>query len=241
MDDNQILSLLLEIKEELAPYLGLSGSVFYAGRRAMKRGNFYLMGLNPGGDLEDEAELLLGESLSKWEKDGPDWSAYVHENWTKTIGREGAAQHQRNIRYLCEEVLKEDIANVFSANAIFLRSKNSGKLNASGELLVLCRKLHFRFLREVKPRVVICLGNGSGSSFELARKWFGSTSRIETAFCGYRGRGKGRAFIRWFDCLAAGELSQNNKFLRVIGLPHPSRYWYKSLESLSCKVTALTG
>lgn len=239
MDDNQIISLLLEIKEELAPYLGLSGAVFYAGRQAMKRGSYYFMGLNPGGDPYDEAELLLGESLSKWEKEKPDWSAYTHENWTKRRSQEGAHQHQQNIHYLCKQVLDEEIANVFSANAIFLRSKNSSKLNIPGEFLAQCCKLHSRFLREVKPRVVICLGNGPGSSFEHAYKWFGSASRIETAFCGYRG--KGRAFIRWFDSPAAGELSQNNNSLRIIGLPHPSRYWYKNLESLNCKVKALTG
>jgi hypothetical protein len=167
MEGNELKGLLQEIRKELEPVLKKSGTVFYSGRQTLGNGNFYLMGLNPGGDPSEDT---IGASLEKWEEYRPDWSAYIHDHWTKTLGNEGNAQHQRNVRYLCEEVLNESSTNMFSANAVFLRSQNFSKLEISGEFLSQCWKLHVRFLREVKPRVLICLGNGPESSFDLVRE-----------------------------------------------------------------------
>lgn len=238
MNANDVTSLLQEVREVLAPYLGRSGSVFYTGRQAVKVGNFYLMGLNPGGDSDEPyTEDLLGESLNKWEEVRPDWSAYLHQNWTKVLDNEGNSQHQKNVRYLCNDLLNESCANIFSANAIFLRSLNSNKLDMSKELLTQCWKLHVSFLRRVKPRVLICLGNGPGSSFDLVREWAEIKSNVKSEPCGFRG--KRRTFLRWIDANAPARLLGYDSPLRILGVPHPSRYWYRSLNKFDELIRSL--
>lgn len=237
MKENELKDLLQEIRKELEPVLKKSGTVFYSGRQTLGNGNFYLMGLNPGGDPGDLSEGTIGASLDKWEEYRPDWSAYIHDNWTKTLGNEGNAQHQRNVRYLCEEVLNESSANVFSANAIFLRSQDFSKLEISGQFLSQYCKLHVRFLREVKPRVLICLGNGPGSSFDLVREWIGGKLDVKSEPCGFRGRA--RVFVRWVDANAQVGLFGGTRSLRILGVPHPSHYWYRRLDKFDKVIRAL--
>ncbi len=238
MNQNDVVTLLSEVREVLGPYSDRSGSVFYTGRQALKEGNFYLMGLNPGGDPDGPGtEVRLRESLNQWEEAKGNWSAYIHENWTKVIGNEGRSQHQKNVRYLCDEVLKESTANVFSANAVFLRSLDGTKLEMSKELLTRCWKLHVLFLRRVKPRVLICLGNGRGSSFDLVRKWAEINSDVSVKPCGFRG--KDRTFVRWTDAPSSIKLVGDDRPLRILGVPHPSRYWYSSLNEFEKLIRSL--
>lgn len=242
MNEAELKSLVHEIREVLTPDLQASGAVFYSGPQAlMACSPYYLMGLNPGGSPEKQKWENIEASLSHWEarigNDKP-WSEYLDGVWSDDEDpvNAGKSQHQINIQYLCESILQCDINSVFAANAIFPR----GVPDSFGhDLLSRSWVVHSRLLKAVQPKFLLCLGNDSKSSFELARRWLQETAEVikPVEVCGLKG--DRRVFIRWFDSNSSMRILGRDKPLRVVGLPHPSYHWYEKLPGINEKIKGL--
>lgn len=242
MNEEELKHLLWEIKEVLKPDLQESGAVFYSGPQALIGCSpYYLMGLNPGGSPEKQPKETIEASLDDWkDRIGKKelWSEYVSGIWSADgdPAKAGKSQHQINVQYLCKSIPQCDINSVFSANAIFRR----GDPDKFGhELLSRSWVIHTRLLKAVQPKVLLCLGNDSKSSFELVRKWLQETAEVikPVEVCGLKG--DKRVFIKWFDSSSSMSILGRDKPLRVIGLPHPSYHWYEKLPGIKEKVSTL--
>jgi len=241
MGDEEIESLLKEIGADLERWHGESGGVFYSGRSTLKQGDFYLMGLNPGGN-PDKIHVSINESLKQWkgEKD-PNWSAYIDENWVSDEeddkDKKGNARHQVRVRDFCERLLRKDVRTIFSANALFVRTSKEAHLrNKRPEDYRLLHddswKVHQRVLSIVRPKIVVCLGNGPNSSFAKLREWLNVLPQ-DVKDPHFPNPKRGRNFyIRWFDKPTKPESGQEtNSFdFRVVGVPHPSWFDLRSEE-----------
>ena len=126
MGDEELESLLEEIRADLKRWRSESGGVFYSSRSTLAKGDFYLMGLNPGGDPEKN-KTSIDEDLGQWKVQKAFWSAYLDEDWINDDADEkynGKKPHQARVSYFCEKRLGVKVRDVFSANALFVRTRN---------------------------------------------------------------------------------------------------------------------
>lgn len=226
-----------------------SGSVLYSGIDTLRPGPFYLMGLNPGG-APAEGTSSIASSIHERRA----WSAYTQDCWVAGctdpapcghIGKDGRvehshlARHQKHVGTLTR-ALGVRPEEVFATNAIFARSKNEASLKAQAQGMDswkwwrACWHVHQQFLREVRPRWIITLGKGYGTS---AFSFLMDVANVK--------RDQVRAFNddskrdgRWF--LADLPLDRNGAALkvRVLGMPHPSYYEISPHLAESLKVQA---
>jgi len=201
----------------LGKFAERSGSIFYSSFHTLKKGDFYFMGLNPGGDeTQDGHQATILESIynhHQLSQKNPRYSSYCDEDW-------GRSNHQARV---CEiaNALGQDIRDIFSANAIFVRSINaSGIARDFTELKDACLGLHEYFLSIVQPRVIVCLGNGEKlSPFSILRDHFKPKSVLFVRKPDFRDG-------KYFDAkISLSEYTEAPPFAcRVIGVPHPSRF-----------------
>ncbi len=215
------------LKEEspIKAEMNKPGAIFYSGRSTLKQGPIYLMGLNPGGDPKG----TINCDLTAWMNGKANFSGYCDEPWStdKKKYEEGEAPHQQRVKKLCkilcakQEMLdqeeasdNEKVRNVFSANAIFVRTRKASNLMDVPEYCEIrerCWEVHKLFLQIVKPKLIVCLGNGQRlSSFSLLK------DRLKVSKVSYCGNGKSFLDGRWFE---SEELE-----CKVVGVPHPSRF-----------------
>ena len=216
------------------PILGESGQVFYSGWQTLEGKNgFYLMGLNPGGDpCDPELQIeTIEKSLSDWLRREPEWSEYCDVDWgrRKLDPKEenrGNSRHQKRVKSFCTNCLGEhDVRNIFAANAIFERTKKGDHLPKGTSLDLICWQVHQLLFLSVRPKFIICLGHGPGSSFERlkSKQWLKVVDSCEKAFSGPSG--KKNFYIRWFEATKIQNPTPGlERLVRVIGVPHPS--WF---------------
>lgn len=194
----------------------------------LRRGDVYLMGLNPGGHPDqcpgriiDCATILEGTS------------AYSHECWQPKcadsaagrpcahLGPDGAThdwahnRHQRNAIKL-HQALGAKPGEIFATNAVFGRSTRLATLldQSKSDLATWwahCWPVHRELLSIVRPKMIVTLGYGERTSaFGLLRREAGVASPR-------RFFGKAWAFEARF-APAGGDSPP----IAVIGVPHPS-------------------
>jgi len=140
-----------------------SGSVFYSGRTAFSTPSpLYILGLNPGGSPERQAtETLACHTNKVLKKEAAAWSAYRDESWRGKPP--GTAKLQRRVLYLLRQLNLEP-QNVPASNVVFVRSARGKDIkDCFRELAELCWPFHQAVIEGLGVRVVLCLGQDSGS------------------------------------------------------------------------------
>lgn len=228
--------VLRRAMEMLAPIADRSGGVLYSGRSTLVRGNLYVMGLNPGGRTEGAGAEngTIGESL----RNTPEvWSSYADEAY----GQGGKPSLlQTRIRTVFE-ALGADPRQTFATNAVFTRSRNAAELaDANDGAWDLwwkhCWPVHQLFLHVVRPRVIVCLGNGPGSAFEMLRFTGPSNGRSPTSvWPPSQDETSASGRLREDVALDLGDYGRHP--CMVLGLPHPSplasQYWPLTPDALA--------
>lgn len=224
-------TLLAEIRVLLKPILCTSGSVFYSGLKTLEgKKDFYLMGLNPGGDPDTMKDETIEKSLLDWKGEKADWSAYCDQYWGEKYPyleeEKGNFSHQRGVKTFCSKCLGTDVRMIPCANAIFKRSKKVKDLPKDSELDRICWQVHQLLLSKVQPKYIICLGHGQASSFDRLK---GEKCLSVAGSCEERAfkmpSGKKNWYIRWFKAAQIQNPSPGlERLICVIGVPHPS--WF---------------
>lgn len=141
-----------------------SGSVFYSGRQAFEPpSELYILGLNPGGDVQDHATETVSWHTNRVLRREPDnWSAYRDESWEGAVP--GKARMQRRMLYLFKRI-GHDPGQVPASNIVFLRSSREASLEGDvQELADQCWPLHREVIDTLRVRVIVCLN-------KKAAKW----------------------------------------------------------------------
>jgi hypothetical protein len=144
-----------------ADVLDASGAIFYSAPPAFDGHRpIYVLGLNPGGNPEMQAENTVRRNFENWEGQTEPYSSYVDEIWEGTVA--GAHGMQPRIQHLAD-VLGIDLRLTPASNVVFVRSATEAKLEANkSELLDACWPVHEAVIESLGSRVVICLGSTAG-------------------------------------------------------------------------------
>ncbi len=168
------------------------------------------MGFNPGGD-----PYFTGSTIIHWAHETDDDYCDYEADWG---WREGEAPHQKRVKEYARLLGEPDIKRVFAANAIFLRSRDQGSFPNANEMWKRSWPVHQFFLSIVRPKFIVCLGNGDGmSSFSLLASVANGIPRHS-----YFGQKKSFRDGKWFD--GVFDVDGGQLVCKVIGVPHPSRF-----------------
>jgi hypothetical protein len=223
VDQEELNQLLKEMLTHDACQLGW---VPYSGLDTLKPGPYYFMAYNP---RTDPANRPLLETTNN----ARDWSAYTQQCWQcpqercehmDAAGRLNQREPHQNRVIELAGLLGKRPECIFSANAIFVQSPKAKDLQNPEGLWRKCWAVHQEFLAIVRPKWIICLGNGKEqSSFQLMRQKAEKPEPKVSNPChadrppDYR-MGK---LIR--ACFDIGETSLLEN-VNVLGVPHPSRF-----------------
>lgn len=183
-----------------------SGAIFYSGRAAFTGPRpVYLLGLNPGGDPEAQANETIGRDLAQWQNGDERWSAYLDRSWRGTeVGTYGI---QPRIRHLFDR-LGLDLRDIPASNVIFVRTRDEARLTAAKQsLLDECWPVHRTIIDTLGIGTVVCLGGTAG---RRVRSQLGAEKLV--------GRLVETNSRRW-----TSEAHVNAKGTRVLTLTHPGR------------------
>ena len=140
---------------------GRSGSVFYTGRAAFaQKAPLYILGLNPGGSPEAQADETIGRDLADWGDLPERWSAYKDESWNgATAGTWGM---QPRMLHMFEK-LGLDPHCVPASNVVFVRSNGEAALaHEKAVLLRQCWPVHQAVIERLGTSTILCLGGTAG-------------------------------------------------------------------------------
>lgn len=145
------------------------GNIIYSGYETLSSGDYYFLGVNPGGHIDDnypEEDQILNKLLDK--------ENYAEENeyFDGIWGKErlpGVHHHQQNIQAFFE-CLEVDLRKVLSTNLCFQRSPGTskypgGKKQMENDIQKFW-PIHEYMLSIVKPKVIICNGADARDYFK---------------------------------------------------------------------------
>jgi Uracil DNA glycosylase superfamily len=139
-----------------------SGKVFYSGRLAFSREMpLYVLGVNPGGDPENMPdETVSSHTVLVRTKHQPNWSAYRDESWEGADP--GTWKMQPRVLHMFR-ALGMDPGCIPCSNLVFVRSRQEADLKRElPHLVKLCWPFHAAAIENLRPRVVVCLGQTTG-------------------------------------------------------------------------------
>lgn len=210
MDKKAIENFIVISKEKLNKIFNEEGYLFNSSIETLKKGDIYILGLNPGGKIfggENNKLLTNLENLFNEKNNN-----FLDEYW-KCEKLELKNPFQKRIDVLFKK-LGKNLRCICSSNLIFIRSKSQYEIYKEfNNYAEICWEVHKEILNIVKPNVILCIGNGEDiSSYSFIKKLYkyNSETKLES----------GRK--NWKIKLIHIELNGNK--ITVIGLPHLS--WY---------------
>jgi len=195
----------------LSPILDESGAILYSAWETLCPGQYYILGLNPGGNAGPTIRECLNELNNYTE------NAYLDEDWSTKSRNYGVGGHplQVHLKSLLQS-LGYDLRNICASNLIFSRSPDQygAYYPAKADQ---CWDVHKMIINIVQPSILLVFGNGSISPYNyLQRKHIEQFS--EWPQDKVIPSGHAAWVCRSFETTLEG------KKRIVIGLPHLSRY-----------------
>ncbi len=202
-------------REQLRDILDLSGQVLYSGASTLRKGEVYLLGLNPGGDPNSRTLMTIDQSLA--DLLSPDNER--REKNSYMVPWPASNTLRLRIVWLLQS-LGFQVPDVAASNLIFPRSKDETTCRYDC-FANTCWAVHERIIDVVRPRVVLTYGS---TPYRFLSERFGRTGEV-TMLAGH-----GTWECRAFDVPGR---------FHVVGVPHMSLYaidhhpevvrWIKSL------------
>lgn len=187
---------------------GWQGGILYSSKETLAKGDIYFMGYNPGGlggapFLTQNIEDLCTKTDN----------AYLDEEWApnEKLYARGEAPLQKRVRYLFEK-LGIELRGVCATNLIFAQSRNADGVDHHEDARK-CWDIHRYLINEVvKPKIIICMGNGGESAYTYLWSVSQSPSSEE-----YIPAGHGEWTVKAFQ---TGDVTPK----WIVGFPHFSYY-----------------
>ena len=206
MNQNKFVERCFEI---ISPaIIDKSGRVLYSTIDTLQRGDFYILGLNPGGTCGPSIESDIN-GLNKRKE-----NAYLDEDWPPYLT--GQHRLQRGLKFLFDE-LGFDLRKICASNLIFVRSRDARGAGYP-ENADACWPVHEVILNYVQPKIIIVFGDAQKLSpfaylMKKHKENTGNVPEIEEIQSGH-GNWKCKAFTAELLGLK----------ITIIGIPHLSIY-----------------
>ena len=203
MEIEEIKNLL---KNKLSDYLNGPGSIIYSSVETIRKGDYYILGLNPGGIPDKQTIANCINTL-----DSKTINSYVDEEWDwrgKKL-KKGEHPFQKALKEITKN-LNTELKDIFASNLIFIRTRKGKEIKDYDSVAPTFWQVHEYLIKEiVKPKVIFAIGNSESlSSYSFLKKV--NISSIITESSKQHKNVKFKSFTT----------SQ----YKVIGLPHLSRF-----------------
>jgi|TARA_B110000263_G_scaffold229733_1_gene223729 hypothetical protein len=136
------------------------GSILYSGNETLTEGDYYFLGLNPGGNTN--ISVSSDTVMNQLRRKDTNFNEYFQGIWkerNKPATSPGMAILQLRIKTLFSR-LGIDLRKTFSSNLVFVRSPVLSELhlnwNDAGEK---CWEVHKVMLSIVKPKIILVFGD----------------------------------------------------------------------------------
>ncbi len=212
-------------KEKAEEFKNLSYSIFYTNPlQTLKKGDIYYMALNPGGSEDFPYDF---EKYDDWIESGMEnYNAFENENWkggdNKNIGQHFLQKRTIKILNIIIEKINRNlkISDILCTNLIFYRSSDYNSLLKKRSNFF---EFHKLFLNIVKPKIIICNGNGVwNSAFTVIgnSNIFNLLNEQQSNFVVNQFNLSKKFNLKWF---LTKKDEWNREKILVLGLPHLSR------------------
>ncbi len=200
------------------------GAILYTSLKTVQKGDFYILGLNPGGNddytlpkklkcnaPEPSKKMTIGKSLESCCDEN--YNEYS-KSWLCTRGA-GNMPLQLNLKNFTRNILHKDIKDICCTNLIFKTTKSQNDVAFHNEADA-CWEVHKMILEVIQPKLIIAYGNGDISPYEYLHCKLNSNKKDDVPSYD---ADQGNYRIKGFK----GTLDGRDTY--VLGLPHLSRYW----------------
>lgn len=204
-----------------AALLQTPGDVLGSGWDTIAPGNVYVLGFNPGGRVDSD-ENSVARSLESTTSEP--YSIYCDEVWPRD-GKKAAGEHrhQYRVREYLAKLGEPDARKVAASNILFAKSPQASmSLKFDRNWLDICWEVHQYLLSEVRPRFILCLGNGEKlSAYNEVRRRSGWRPGPSDNFKAC----EGPDVVKTFKTSSATLFQADQPYpVQVIGVRHPSRF-----------------
>jgi hypothetical protein len=184
-----------------------SGAAFYSGRAAFStRSSLYILGLNPGGSPQVQANDTVEKHTEKVLNGRHEWSEYQDEAWLDGYEPGRSGMQPRVVRLL--ERLGLDPQKTPASNVVFVRSARERDIASTfDEVAELCWPFHRAVISRLGVRVVLCFGKRAGN---FVCKKLNATNYLDAFIEDNKRRWCSRAY-------------KNSDGIAVVVATHPSR------------------
>lgn len=195
-------------QESLKLILEYKGEVIYSSHESIKKGDIYLLGLNPGGEGSTTINEHLSNLITK------ETNSYLDEEWDRMINsvrtklKKGEAPLQKRVDFLLTS-LDYNTKEICASNLIFVTSKSADDINYG--LAGYCWRFHEALLEIIKPKIILCFGISDISSYAFLHSIY---QGIETRINSGHGNWECKAFTTFME----------GRKTTIIGIPHLSYY-----------------
>lgn len=179
----------MAVAEQYLDQQGLTqapGAVLYSSVDTLRPGQFYFMGLNPGGGTENTS--TLADNIAAARRGN---NAYIDERWSPggRLKPAGQAVLQKRMKSVAD-LLGVDLRRVPASNLAFTRSRRVGEHLGFDEAVRLCAPVHRIFLDAIRPTFLFTFGNIEHfkAGFELSA--IESIDALHQSWKAYRGTAK---------------------------------------------------
>lgn len=148
MNHVEKLCSLVETNEKIS---NMHGALLYSSVETLKKGKFYFLGVNPGGDGSDH--VRFDPTYVK--------NAYLDEEWEnkKSLYTKGEAPLQKRVQNLFKVLGEENLRNICASNLIFQQTADITELPDVYGYADTCFPIHRYIIEEiVKPQFIISMG-----------------------------------------------------------------------------------
>lgn len=185
--------------------LSRSGAVLYSGASTLKKGDVYILGVNPGGDpartTGTVSQSLVALPTNKT-------NAYFATDW----GQGGSQAPLQRRLHLLSATIGQDLESICASNAVFMRSRAVTGINFWADAET-CWPVQQMILDIVQPRLIIAFGNSRRSPYAFLRNKL-APDCVQEPVDAEHGNWKCWGF----------EARVGGRNVYVAGFPHLSRY-----------------
>lgn len=196
----------------LGSILDQPGALLYSAVDTLSRGDYYIIGVNPGGV---GGTHTIADALRELPKKVG--NSYLDECWAPG-GREleaGESPLQRRVKYLASLLpgaAENPLNSICATNLVFTQTRAVRDLDFH-KLADVCWPVHEDMLAIVSPRLILAFGNSALSPYTVMKDRLGARNEQ----CRPSGHG------HWQLRMAEVDLPGGRKAV-LAGLPHLSRY-----------------
>ena len=193
-------------RKVLRDLLADPGELIYSSHETLAPGSLYLLGLNPGGSDPRKVGEHIDQMLDRTD------NSFLDEEWTNRQKKHaaGEAPLQKRVRWLLK-ALGEEPESVCASNLIFTTSRDADSMCFG--LAGICWPVHLAVLSLVRPKMIICFGNGQKSPYAFIKALCKGTEDEEFLY--------GKHTRQRAKCLRT-EIDGHK--VVVVGLAHLSRF-----------------